>query len=118
MKLKTQTQTFNDGVVNIYSVGNIATPGDKPKDGLTIKVKNLRYEERTVGMNRFWTALQENARISQLIRVPRIELVSIHDVAILNEQQYDILQVQYLKDVEPPCMELSLERLEVAYEIN
>lgn len=118
MKLPTQTQTFNDGIVSIYKVDNIAQPGNMPKDGLIIKVKNLRFEERTVGMSRYWTALQDNARIEQLLRMPRINSVTVHDVAILNGQQYDIMQVQYPPDVEPPCMDLSLERLEVAYEIK
>lgn len=118
MKLKTLTQQFNDGIVNIYSVGNIAAPGNMPKDGLTIKISNLRYEERIVGMSRYWTALQDNARIEQLIRVPRINSITVHDVVILTGQQYDIKQVQYAQEVEPPCMDLSLERLEVAYEIK
>jgi hypothetical protein len=117
-RLVKEVQTFNDGIVNIYSVSNISEPGNKPKDGLNIKVSKLRFEERTVGMSRFWTAKQEHAQISQLIRTPRINSVTIHDVAVINGQQYDILQVQYPKDVETPCMDLSLERLEVAYEIN
>jgi len=118
MKLPTQTQSFNDGIVNVYSVGNIATPGNMPKDGLTIRISNLRYEERIVGMSRYWTALQDQAKIEQLIRVPRINSVTVHDVAILNGQQCDIKQVQYIQDIEPPCMDLSLERLEVAYEVK
>lgn len=118
MKLPTLTQQFNDGIVNIYSVGNIAQPGNMPKDGLKIKISNLRYEERTVGMGRYWTAKQEQAQIEQLIRVPRINSITTHDVAILNGEQYDIVQYQYIKGVEPPCMDLSLERLEVAYEVK
>lgn len=120
MKLPTLTQQFNDGIVNIYSIGNIAAFGNMPKDGLKqpAKVENLRYEERTVGMSRYWTAKQEHAQIEQLIRTQRINSVTAHDVAILNGQQYDIVQVQYPKETEPPCMDLSLERLEVAYEIK
>jgi hypothetical protein len=119
MKLPTQTQPFNDGIVNIYSVKNTADAGNMPKeDGLTLKVGSLRFEERVVGMGRYWTALQEQARIEQLLRVPRINSVNVHDVAILNGQQYNIMQVQYPPDVKPPCMDLSLERLEVAYEVN
>jgi hypothetical protein len=118
MKLKTLTQQFNDGIVNIYSVGNIAASGNMPKDGVTLKVSDLRYEERTVGMSRYWTAKQEQAQISQLIRVQRINSVTTHDVAVINGQQYDIVQVQYPQDIEPPSMDLSLERLEVAYEIK
>lgn len=118
MKLPTQTQTFNDGIVNIYSVENIAASGNKPKYKTSTKIENLRFEERIVGMSRYWTALQEQAQIEKLIRVLRINSVTIHDVAILDGQQYDIVQVQYFPDVEPPCMDLSLERLEVAYDIN
>ena len=118
MKPKTLTQTFNDGTVDVYSVGNIAEAGNMPKDGLTIKVSNLRYEERIVGMGRYWTAKQEHAQIEQLIRTQRINSVTVHDIAILNGEQYDIVQVQYPKDIEPPSMDLSLERLEVAYGIK
>lgn len=119
MKLPTQTQSFNDGIVNIYSVKNTADAGNMPKkNGLTLKVGSLRFEERVVGMGRYWSALQEQSRIEQILRVPRINSVNVHDVAILNGQQYDIMQVQYPPDVEPPCMDLSLERLEVAYEVN
>lgn len=118
MKLKTLTQSFSDGVVNIYSVGNLASPGNMPKDGLNIKIENLRYDERTVGMSRFWTAKQEHAQIELLIRTQRINSVSSHDVAFLKGRQYDIVQVQYPKETEPPCMDLSLQRLEVEYEIK
>jgi hypothetical protein len=44
MKPQTLTQAFNDGVVNIYSVGNIAELGNMPQEGLTIKVGPLHYE--------------------------------------------------------------------------
>ena len=115
---KDNLQTFNDGITSIYSVKNIAASGNLPKYITTEKVKNLRFEERTVGMGRYWTAFQYQARIEKLIRTQRISSVTVHDVAIINGQQYSILQVQYPKDVEPPCMDLSLERLEVAYEIN
>ena len=112
-------QTFNDGIVNIYSVSNIADPGKLPKDGLKVKSSGLRYEERTVGMGRFWTAKQANARIDLLIRTPQLRSVSTLDIAIPKDgNQYKIAQVQYPKDVEPPAMDLSLQRLEVAYDIK
>ena len=117
MRLK--TQTFNDGVVNIYTVGNIAPAGNMPKEGLTLKVSPLRYEERVVGMGRFWTAKQVNARIDRIIRVPRVDGVSSQDVAIpIDGEQYEIKQVQYPPDIEPPSMDLSLERLVQAYDIG
>ena len=45
MKLPTLTQQFNDGIVNIYSVANIAAIGNMPKDGLTIKVSDLSMKK-------------------------------------------------------------------------
>lgn len=119
MKLQTQTQSFNDGVVNIYSVGNIAEPGNMPKDGLTLKVGSLHYEERTVGMSRFWTAMQAHAKVERMLRVPRMDYVSPQDIAIpIDGEQYKIIQIQYPKDVEPPSMDLSLERVDSDYEIK
>ena len=114
-----KTQTFNDGVANIYSVENIASPGGMPKEALTIKAENIRYKERTVGMSRFWTAKQTNAKISRLLRMLRLSSVSSHDVVIpICGKQYKILQVQYPEDVYPPVMDLSLERLDASYDIT
>ena len=119
MKLKSLSQTFNDGVANIYSVKNIAQAGNMPKDGLTLKVGSLRYEEKIVGMSRFWAASQEQTKIARLLRMPRVDSVDRADVVIpVDGKQYEIMQVQYLPDIEPACMDLSLERVEVAYEVG
>ena len=108
--MQKKTQTFNDGLCSIYAVGNIAQPGEKPEDGLTLKAGPLRYEERTVGMSRFWAAKQAEAQIDLLLRMPRIDAVSTHDVAIPKDGgQYDIVHIQCPPDVEPPCMDLSLQ---------
>lgn len=115
---KIQNQTFNDGIANIYSVGNIAPPGGMPKDGLTIKAEGIRYKERTVGMSRYWAAMQTQARIDLVLRMPQLRSVSLHDVVTpIDGEQYRIVQIQYPEDVEPPVMDLSLQRLEVAYDI-
>lgn len=112
------TQTFNDGVLTVYSVGNIASAGNKPKNGLTSKLIGLRYEERVVGMSRYWTALQAQAKVNQMLRVPRINSVSIQDIVIpIDGKQYKIVQIQYIQDVEPACMDLSLERVTADYDI-
>lgn len=117
--MSSQTQSFKDGVVSIYSVGNIAEPGNMPKEGLILKVGLLRYEERTVGMGRFWSAMQNQARIDMVLRAPRIRSVSTQDIAIPNDgKQYEIKQVQYPPDVEPPVMDLSLERIDADYDIS
>ena len=118
MPKRTIIQTYNDGICQICEVTNIADPGEMPKDGLKEKVK-LRYEERTVGMSRFWSAMQDHARIDMLIRTQRIRGVNNFDIVVLSDgEQYEIKQIQYPKDVEPPSMDLSLTRLETKYEVN
>lgn len=115
---KTITPSLNDGILNIYNVDNIALPGNKPKQGLKVKVSNLRYEERTVGMTRYWTALQANARVQQVLRVPRINTVHTDDVVVPTDcTQYKIIQVQYPPGIDPKVMDLSLEKMEVPYDI-
>lgn len=114
-----KVQTFNDGVVDIYSVDNIAETGNMPKERLTLKAGSLRYKERTVGMGRYWAAMQAQAKIDMVLRVQRIRNVSVQDIAIPNDgEQYIIKQVQYPEDVYPPVMDLSLERLVQKYDVS
>ena len=70
-------------------------------------------------MGRFWTAMQAHAKVEQLLRVPRVSTISTQDIAIpIDGEQYKIIQIQYPQDVEPPCMDLSLERVDSDYEIK
>ena len=118
MKPRTLTQTFNDGVAKMYEARNIAEDGDLPKYEYVMKIETLCYEERTVGMTRFWAASQENTKIDLLLRFPRVDFVFRDDIVVLSDgKQYGIKQIQYPPEVEPKCMDLSLERLEVAYEL-
>lgn len=113
-------QQYNSGVLRVYKVGNIALAGNLPKQGLTIKLTNpLRYEELKVFDSKFWAASQEGTKIERLLRIPRVDNIVRDDKVILtNEKQYKIVQIQYPVDVVPKSMDLSLERLEVAYEVG
>jgi len=104
-------------------VGNIAPPGGMPKEGLTLKVSSLRYKERTVGMSRYWAAMQANVKIDMVIRVPYVPIkakaISTQDIAIpIDGEQYRIVQIQKPEDIYPPVMDLSLERLVQKYDIG
>lgn len=69
-------------------------------------------------MGRFWTAMQAKVRVEQILRVPRLDSISSQDVAVPNDgKQYKIVQIQFPKDVVPPCMDLSLERVDADYEL-
>lgn len=115
--IQSKNQTFNDGLCSVYTVGNIAEDGDLPRDGLTLKAGPLRYGERTVGVTRFWTAAQAQARIDVVVRVLRQDGISTQDVCVLRDGQYQVLQVQHPRDATPPVTDLSLRRLEAKYDI-
>lgn len=112
--IKKKVPTFNDGVVKLYIVDNIAEPGDRPKEALRLLCAR-RYHERTVGVHRYTALGQTGVRVDKVIRVPRVD-VSIQEVAVLSDgKQYRIRQVQHPEDIAPPVTELSLELIKEAY---
>ena len=111
------TQELNSGVVYIYSVEDSAQPGYQPKPSLTLKL-TLRYEEQRLGINRLYLSRQNQAEIEKVIRVPRQDSISNQDVAILESgSQYSIDYTQTVQDVYPPCLDLSLVKVEQNYEV-
>ena len=50
------TQTYNSGVVTVYSVTDSARPGYQPVEQLTKKI-TLRYEEQRLGIQRYYDAM-------------------------------------------------------------
>lgn len=103
-------QTYNDGVVKIYSVRDESELGEAPEPKLELKAI-MRFKRRTVGVKRYWAAKQENVQADQLIRVSGLASVSTQDIAVVNGAQYRIQQVQYPEDAQPRVMDLTLERL-------
>lgn len=117
-KTKERAQ-LNDGVLAVYALKNSVIGGGKPVSQLVVKQPLLRYEERTVGMNRYWSGLQNKVRVDWMVRVQRIKSISTQDIAIRHDgEQYKIVQIQYPHDVEPACMDLSLERVTERYAVN
>ncbi len=109
---------MNDGLVTIYGVQNAASPGKMPKKELERKGQ-LRFQRRTVGISRHYTALQAGARVDLLLRVPYIGAVSAQDVAVptIDGKQYRIELIQVPEGEQPPVMDLTLRRLERDYEL-
>ncbi len=110
------SQSYNDGVVNVYSITNIAQAGYKPKQGLVLKV-NLRFDEQRLGINRLYMSRQDNAEIERLIRVQRANDISSQDVAVIDGKQFKIDTVQSVKDIYPPSLDLALTKIEQEYEV-
>lgn len=112
--------TFDDGILTIYDVTNIAPPGDMPIKKLTQKERYFYGYDR-LGITRFYTALQANQTITAVVNVPGWGDIQNTDVAILDEQpeiQYQINLVQPETDENGlRMMKLTLERMDFAYEI-
>jgi len=115
------SQSFNSGVVRILTVTDVAAPGRMPAPALAEKAR-LPFEERRVGVSRFYNALQAQVRIERVLRVPdpgAAGKISPQDAAIIlqDEAQYRIEQVQRVADVFPPCLDLTLRTVEQTLEV-
>lgn len=113
------TQPLNDGMVRICDVVNAAEPGLLPVKKLHPKVA-LRYENQRVGINRFYSGMQNQIQVDKVIRVPKAIVVTNKDIAVTEDgQEYRIEQVQDVLDVYPVCLDLTLSRIdqEDAYDL-
>lgn len=112
------SQSFNDGVLTVYEQSDAAQPGYQPKPTLKKKI-TLRYEERKLGIQRYYSAAQNQQRIERVLRVPKTAKVNSQDVAITEDgRQYRIELVQLVPDVYPPCVDLTLSRIEQIAEVE
>ena len=66
--------TFDDGILTIYKIENTAQPGQMPVEGLTEKDRYY-YGFDTLGINRFYTALQAQQQIEAVVNVPGWEIL-------------------------------------------
>ena len=103
------SQSYNDGVVEIYTVSDGAAAGRLPQPMFKALVR-LDYEERKVGIQRYYQAKQNQIHVEKVLRVPRpsVEITS-QDVAVTeNGRAYRIDLVQTVKDVWPASLDLTL----------
>lgn len=109
--------TFDDGIVGIYLITDTASAGSKPKKALSL-VESFFFGYDTLGINRYYTALQANQQIEAVINVPDWhELNPAMHVAVMeNGNQYKIQMVQPTTDEDGlRITRLSLERIREDY---
>ena len=112
------TQSYNDGLVSIYSVTDGAAPGYRPVPMLVFK-ERLRYQERYLGINRLYSGQQNQVDIQRIVRVLKVPGVSNQDVAITEDgRQYRIDSVQDVINAYPPSLDLTLATVEQKYEVT
>lgn len=104
------SQSYNDGVVKIYTVTDAAADGGMPVKHETLKY-TLLYAEERVGITRYYTAQQYNDDVERLIRVQRVP-IGTRDVAETEDgRRYEIGMVQTVEDVWPASLDLTLTRI-------
>lgn len=112
------TQPYNDGVVKIYYVVDVAEPGYRPVEKLHLKA-SARYEEQRLGIQRYYSGQQNQVEIERVIRIPKAGTVSSQDVAITEDgHQYRIDMVQKVDGIWPPSLDLTLARIDQDYEVE
>ena len=105
--------TFDDGVLKIYKVINIAETGMKPKYALKLKSKHC-FGFETVGISRYYTALQANVQVSDVVHIwKKKKITSILEDGL----QYKCAFVQHVMDDGLKITRITLERLKEDYGI-
>ena len=112
------SQRYNDGVVRIYSVEDTAAPGYAPVETPTLKI-TLRYEERRLGITRYFSGAQNQMQIDRVLRVQRAGKVNTQDIAVTEDgQNYRVDLLQSVPDVWPESMDLTLSKIEQVIDLT
>lgn len=110
------TQTYNDGVVKIFSVKDGATPGYQP----VLQARHtycVAFAERVLGINRLFLGRQNRVEISKVLRIPRIPVSTLDLAQTHDGSWYSINSVQSVEGVFPPSLDISLVAEERTVEI-
>lgn len=111
--------TFDDGIVTIYELTEKREPGKKPKVEAS-RIEAFCFGYDTLGINRYYTALQANQQIEAVVNIPGWNTIdsSKHIAAMEDGRQYRIQMVQTMLDEDGlRITKLSLERLGENYAV-
>lgn len=114
-------QTYNDGYLLIMQAEMEDDPDPTKEQSEVLKslFPKLYYDERTVGISRFYQGKQSDVKIDRLVRCPRQKKVlSTHYAITEDGEQYYIRQIQYPVGVEPPSMDLSIEMIKSKLQVE
>ena len=106
------------GLLTVYRLENIALKGRMPSEQL-VKVCDEYYEERTVGVTRYYAALGADRRVDTVLRIwLNPEVCAGQFVITGNGDQHRIDLVQKTTDDDGlAVMDLTLVKLENNYDI-
>lgn len=105
------SQTYNSGIVRIYSVTDVARPGYAAQEQLSY-LGTLSYEEQRLGIQRYYQGRQNQIEVERVVRVQRAVPINNQDIAVTEDgRQYRIDLVQSVADVYPPSVDLTLAKI-------
>lgn len=104
-KQKAQFESFLDGLCSFWQLDENRIP---------VKVaENIRFQNRVIGIKRNYCAEQAGHTVEKLIRIPRTDLVVRGTFAVIQGQQYQVLQAQTILDTMPQCTDITLEQPDI-----
>lgn len=112
---RTKTQTYPDGVLQLYRVKAGTPYGQITASDLDLAADLVRFAVRKVGMSRFWTGWEAGRRIDHVVRIPLMrgvvpetgDVVRLFGALGNPDDYYTVLQVQ--QDLLGGYQDLSLE---------
>lgn len=87
----TKMQTYPDGVLKLYRVRPETPYGQLSELDMDVIVDQVRFENRKVGMSRFWTGWSAGERIDHVVRVPLIRGVTVETGNVVRVSGADTL---------------------------
>lgn len=107
------SQSYNDGVVTIYTETDEAAAGRLPVPTRT-QLCRMAYQERKLGIKRYYDARQNQIHAERVLRIQKPPMVINNQCTAETEdgQIYRIDLVQALPDVYPASLDLTLVRYE------
>lgn len=107
---------YKDGVLMIYSVKNVAPPGDPPEEAYTLKVLT-HFADKVIGYQRRIAAMQVESSCDRVIEIedPLDPEIIQGDAAQVIDNTgrsgyYVIDMIDHLVDVKPAALRLQLRR--------
>jgi hypothetical protein len=108
MKIKMDTEfvSFTDGVCNIFTT-------DSDDERLPDKYSNLGFSKRVLGFKRYFEASARQIDINRVIRIPQVSGIDTYDFVEIDTVKYGVKMVQEIYDTNPPCIDLTLDKVRV-----
>lgn len=106
------SQSYNDGLVDLYRQTDGAQSGRAPRPVLS-KAGTLAFAEQRLGLQRYYAGKQNQVQVERVIRVPRGFPVTSQMAAVFRgtTTQYRVDLVQSVPDVYPPSYDLTLAKV-------